>query len=535
MKLRRPSSCVPNITNSSDVSPMDSVVPETQLESTRDTRIVSTHSKRPQERPEPANTPPATRRSRSSRGSVDTSSSDRLATFLVNRRKLNLHEGEKVNLHGMWYSTTPQERPRPDDSKFRAKLLEAYVTFNTAATTAPADVETNFWTNLTSLRTLLTPLARSNGTELEIPHSMVFNSRLNVRLDGELEEMIASIEDKDLRQMIQKLHDHPLITNIGARSDVVRFVCGILAPGKVNVYTDVDTLEMIILAKIREHTNNPMSNAELAKSSGIERAKMVANVLSKELGKPIQKKAEVSPDLFSEGYLSAGSENYVQIMIPRHDTCIKIGRGMLESMNEGECTVFKLAEFIAYLPEYFLSSEKGGYIDALELMVGLSQIRRIFPVEDEYEVIDHFRLAESVRQCRDEIQSKADQLALIVLDQQRNIEERDDAFNRMMALKVVFDCCLRIIVSCVNLGTYLPQISTSKSRELHPAFALLIKSILGGGLGLQTSTDSWKGNLTLKAMRHGPPATVGEASLKQAFREIKQIILHRLDGGHQVP
>ncbi len=60
-----------------------------------------------------------------------------------------------------------------------------------------------------NISALLKPVVRANGSELEIPHSMIGKSRLQVRRLSELEAMINKVEDDDVRIMLQKIYDPP--------------------------------------------------------------------------------------------------------------------------------------------------------------------------------------------------------------------------------------------------------------------------------------------------------------------------------------
>jgi len=442
---------------------------------------------------------------------------------------------DRVNLNGMWYSTSALAPARSEDQAFREGLAAAYLTVSNTATTAPGNVDTNLWTNLPNLRALLIPIARHNGSELEIPHSMICNSRVNVRTRDDIENMISAVEDRELRLTLREIYDHPLTENVGARTDVVRFVCGLLTPGKLNVYADIDDLRRSTIVKVASlPEGDAFSGSKLMDLPELDQAKFIAKVIYSELEKTSRNRmAQVPEKLLSSGHTVVGGEICMQSMVPLHEKGKQIGRAMLASMNSGEYRGGPLAEFVSHLPEAFLNDEESGYRDSLALLSSLTHASEFLSSDAPEAFTDHFRFAESVRKSRSEIQKIMNALKETAVAESASDVQRQKALLKMAAVNKIFNACMQLIDGGVNVSTYLPQVSSSESPIPSEPFATMIRSVLGS-LPNQAYSDSWKGKLTVDIEMPDGENAIGSTTMNEAFALVKNIVRTRLGGGYEI-
>lgn len=135
-----------------------------------------------------------------------------------------------VHVHTMWY-VPPSREPRPfwhNDRKSRQKLVEAYLGLARGTRDVPGNADVHLWTDRRSMHPLLIPLTLDNGVEVELPHSMLARGRIKLHHRGELDALIAQIPDEKLRTCLSALHHHPIGQNIGALTDIVRLIYGLL-------------------------------------------------------------------------------------------------------------------------------------------------------------------------------------------------------------------------------------------------------------------------------------------------------------------
>lgn len=135
-----------------------------------------------------------------------------------------------IHVHGMWFEPLSKEPRRLmyNDSQYRLQLITAYLQMVNGTRELPDNADVHLWTDRQTMHALLMPLTLSNGSEIEMPHSMLARSKLKLHYEGELEALISQISDKDLRMQLLKLYYHPVRLNIGALTDIVRLTYGLL-------------------------------------------------------------------------------------------------------------------------------------------------------------------------------------------------------------------------------------------------------------------------------------------------------------------
>ncbi|GIZ50585.1 hypothetical protein NCCP691_05990 [Noviherbaspirillum aridicola] len=170
-----------------------------------------------------------------------------------------------VHIHTMWYVPPSREPRRPwlNDIQSRRRLIEAYLGLRHGTRDIPGNADVHLWTDRHSIYPLLMPLTLPSGAELELPHSMLARDRIKLHYQGELDALIAQIPDETLRRRLSALLHHPIGQNIGALTDIVRLIYGLLysqspleikrADWKDNFLRAMEKLAAPLNARLRKH------------------------------------------------------------------------------------------------------------------------------------------------------------------------------------------------------------------------------------------------------------------------------------------
>ncbi len=414
-----------------------------------------------------------------------------------------------------------------------------------------------------NISALLKPVVRANGSELEIPHSMIGKSRLQVRRLSELEAMINKVEDDDVRIMLQKIYDHPLTENVGLQSDLLRHLCGMLDRGKLNVYIDIDDLTRALTSEVLQlEKYQHLSDTDIGNMSESDRARLLIDAIgSSQLNeKQRTKNIPITPLILHQGHITMGLENSIQGQVPGHRRGLKVARHMLLAMNSGVYTGERpnVLELRAETPIY-----RKTYRDALNIISELTQLSGNTPnekmdndyytayiaklstmeginsVEVNQHLIDHFRLAESVRQIVSELQHDIDQLAAQVNAGEMGDDETTQTLKKIAGRAMIFNHCMHIITGLVNVSTYLSQVSSNsklkgKKGDLPiVGFYRLFKQVSGAD-PYQGTTYSWHGMITINCDIYDEHYELNNAEMAESFSAIRGMVLKRLNGGYQV-
>ncbi|MGY2289043.1 hypothetical protein ACW9H6_04435 [Pseudomonas sp. SDO528_S397] len=471
---------------------------------------------------------------------------------------------DSLNLHAIWTSVSRYAPASSSRQSYREKMATAYITSSFAANRAPKNVNASLWTDMDrNLSALLRPVVRPNGSEIEIPHSMIAKSRLNVHPRDDIQDMIHAVDDDATRLMLTKIYHHPLSENVGARSDLLRHLCGMLDPGKVNVYMDIDdmtralTSEVLKLKKYRH-----LSFSDISAMPGRERAKLLITAIGDDgLFKKMQNKTiTVAPKILSKGHLTLGAENSMQAQVPRHKQGERVARHMLMAMDSGVYTGKSLPRSLRQKPSEFRQDERWGYEVPLKVLSGLTKLATIAPDQANSQgfyadylaklgkmsrddqasaqpaLIDHFRFSESVRQSQGELQHAMDALVDATKDEALPAAEKERLFSKIAARHLVFSHCIQLIEATVNVSTYLAQLGSHAKEKADgkiPEFNNLFWNVAGNFPYVDT-TDSWKGELKIDCEVPDQAYEVKQADLAEAFSDIRAMVLNRLGGGYQV-
>jgi hypothetical protein len=468
-----------------------------------------------------------------------------------------------VHVHAMWYQPTPLPRVTSRDQHFRGKLIAAYIGMTNGTRDLPPNVKAHLWTDRKSMHALYMPVAKSNGVEIELPHSMLARAPLSVHLDGEIEELIAQVPDKELRTMFEELYNHPAGENIGLRSDVVRLLYGILysentekatdgLEPEINMHVDIDTLAAINSEKAGKQLGqgNVMLLGDLQKAKlelramhkSLEGMKLSAKPapLSKEevaaladrpqkswsipapMGKSTGAQVVIPDKLHKRGYMMDGIENDVLAMAPGHRKAVMVAKQTHHLLKTGN---YKPNLF--FDPRVDLKTYKA-------IQISLQKYAKLFhslnggvdmpesKVLDQQHVVDYFRQAEKIRQMKPVLQEKMDALSLIARDETRIAQERDIAKMQIEALRSIYETATELVESFVNKSSYFPQAATS-AREMVDDFLELSKLVFGA-VPDSAHSDSWKGGRLESAERNKYDGPAYKTQERLVFEEIKAMI-----------
>lgn len=174
-------------------------------------------------------------------------------------------------LHASWDRVSRDRLSAAPEAKFREDLTEAYLAMVDVKSECPDGVEAHLWTELPTPHALLRPVARfvpayeslgqkSRVTEVEIPHSMLQQSPVEVHLKGAMDGMMdwAAGEDRGYRVALNTLYRHPITENIGGRADLTRALYTALyyktdddPTQALNIHIDPDTAAGTVTKKHR--------------------------------------------------------------------------------------------------------------------------------------------------------------------------------------------------------------------------------------------------------------------------------------------
>lgn len=474
---------------------------------------------------------------------------------------------DKVHVHGMWYQPSPQPRITSRDQHFREKLIAAYMGMANTATDLPPNAKAHLWTDRKSMHSLYMPVAKSNGSEIELPHSMLAKAPVSVHLDGEIEKLISQVSNKKLTAKLEKLLNNTAGENIGLRSDLARLLYGSLYSesakknkGKenteINIHIDVDTLaatnmekgakqlgqdrvgnlddmqrakiHLLAMHQSLENMNFPEKSKPLSK----EEVAVLAEQPQKSWStfNPVEKPAEdplaIPASLRKLGVVADSGENDVLGMIPHHKKAFKVAEKTLHVLETGKYKIKRgLPREIA---RAYKEHEKHvqEYAKFFHRLNGKEDIPESRTLDQKY-VVDYFRLAEEIRKMKPALQEKMDALTRIAQDKTKSEQEQGIAKMKIDVLQSIYRASVRLTGSFVNKSSYFPQTETStkKTSEKFQNFSNLVF-----GVKPPTAfTGSWKGGAldTDEINNYDRNSPQYKAQEKLVFADIKVMIRSR--------
>lgn len=479
-------------------------------------------------------------------------------------QKRRVGSEDSLNLHAIWTSVSRYAPASSSRQSYREKMAEAYVTASYAANRASKNVNASLWTDMDkNLSALLRPVVRANGSELEIPHSMIARSRLQVHPQNDIPDMIKGVEDPALRLMLTKIYHHPLSENVGARSDLLRHLCGMLDKGKLNVYMDIDDLTKALTSEVLmlKHYRH-LSFDDVTAMSPFDRSKLLITAIGSELlhKRMLTKTIVVPAKVLSQGHLTFQSENSTQGQVPRHKQGERVAQYMLMAMDSGVYTGKRLFNKLRTKAGEYRKSESWGYEAPLKFISGMTKLAAVAPnvqankgiyadyiaklgqiTETDHlsanrTLIDHFRFAESLRQSQGEIQHDINGLVDSITHGNLSPAEKEHAQGQIAARHLMFSQCMQLIEATVNVSTYLSQVGSHAKDKAHgrdSQFNTLFWQVAGNYPYVDT-TDSWKGKLQINCDIPERAYEVTQPAMAEAFAAIRGRVLERMNGGYQV-
>lgn len=394
---------------------------------------------------------------------------------------------------------------------------------------APPNVNAHLWTDRKDDQALRISFAGPNGTEIEIPHSMLDSPKLrvSVHLQKELQTMVDKAPEP-MRKTMREIQTHSVNENVGLRSDVIRQIVTTLyrrpeaeTDMALNVYADCDTVrDMVnqrnfsVLRKARKAAENAPSGSdsgptplpdivEEPKSGTPQHAKLTALALHQSLKSAQRTQCTIPKTIQATGFANYLNENDVIAAIPGSEAALVIAQNIesgmsnfsyreLESVRD-ESLKKEIAEYehVVRLTMHNLSVWNEGVTEPLQGPL---------PTPTPEQILKMFHLAQQVLNIRPKLQEQIQELdekaKAIDKNNASQLEERLKLTAQILSLVSVFNTCSGLIEGAVNLITYVPQVANA-TQENSDSLCHLLQAVVGAAPRIFNSDSAWKGNLTV--------------------------------------
>ena len=410
---------------------------------------------------------------------------------------------DNIDLHAIWYSPSALQPSSSRSPAFQRELATAYLQLVDSMHGAPSNVQAHLWTDRVSEFALHLPMVGPNGSDIEIPHSMLRTTRVTVHPQRDLPAMIDAIADPAVRDTARKLHDHPAGENIGLRADILRQIVTTFhqrqpATGRpLNAYADRDTLGH--MASVRDWAAVGDNNAPPAQ--GLDHAKMSIRALARSLSSPQRPPCVIPDALQSGGYATRGRENDLVAAVPGAEQALSVLGEMLSTLQNVHYSgplsdpinrrEFADPDFIRSNINLFETNIRVMLADFASWKAGANSPPQ--PRMDPKKVLTKFLLAERVR-------GRQPQLQQLIHELDRQVDTTDNALIRLQllrkitSLKFVYARYMDFIKLFVNLCSYTPQVMRATAATAD-AMNDFFKEVVGAMPGLFQSESSWQGSL----------------------------------------
>jgi hypothetical protein len=405
---------------------------------------------------------------------------------------------DDIDLHAIWYSQSALQPSSSRDPAFRKQLASTYLRLADAMHGAPANVQAHLWTDRASAFALHLPVVNHDGSEIEIPHSMLRKARVTVHAERDLHAMIDAIADPALRRTVAQLHDHPAGENIGFRADVLRQIVTLLhrrddTHGRaLNIYADRDTLADVACVRDWSALGEEGTRPPIA---GRDRATLSIRAMANSLAMPQRAPCVIPPAIQSEGFATHGCENDSVAAVPGTARPLSIAREMLNTVQavgySGPiCDEFSAAE--RRTPQDLQRGVRQGVAHFASLASGN-------PVPAGQEInpqkaLTTFLLAERIRGIEPQLQQHINELEATA-GATTDPATRLRCIGEISSLTRVYESYSGFIEHFVNLCSYFPQVAQTTwagAHGLNDAF----NDIFGAMPRMFASEGSWTGSLT---------------------------------------
>jgi hypothetical protein len=404
---------------------------------------------------------------------------------------------DDIDLHAVWCSQSALQPSSSRDPAFRRQLATAYLRLADAMHGAPANVQAHLWTDRASEFALHLPVVNADGSEIEIPHSMLRRARVAVHAESDLHAMIDAIPDPSLRRTVAQLHDHPARENVGFRADVLRQIVTLLhqrpdTRGRaLNVYADRDTLADVAFVRDWSALGNEGVPPPV---EGQDRAKLSIRAMANSLAMPQRAPGVIPQAIRSEGFATHGYENDTLAAVPGAERPGSVAREMLNTVQavgySGPiCNEFSAAQ--RRMPQELQRGVRQGVAHFESLASGnmVSAGQEI----DPQKALTTFLMAERIRGIEPQLQQQINDLEARARTA-TDAATRQRCIGEISSLTTVYGKYSGFIEHFVNLCSYFPQVAQS-TRAAAYGLNEAYNDVFGAIPRMFASEGSWTGSL----------------------------------------
>jgi hypothetical protein len=411
---------------------------------------------------------------------------------------------DNIDLHAIWYSPSALQPSCSRSPAFQRELATAYLQLVDSMHGAPRNVQAHLWTDRVSEFALHLPMVGPNGSDIEIPHSMLRAARVTVHPEHDLHALVDAISAPALRDTAKKLLHHPAGENIGLRADILRQIVTTFhhrqpATGRpLNTYADRDTLGN--MASIRDRATVGDNNTP--PPEGVNHAKMTIRALAQSLRAAQRPPCAIPDAIQSEGYATRGRENDLVAAVPESERALSIMgemRNTLQNVRYAGPLSEPLTTGERANPAFLRSTVDLCETNIRRILADFASWRAGFNIPFQQAInptkaLTTFLLAERVRGIQPQLQQ-----LIHALDGRVDASDNDDIrmplLRKISSLKSVYTHYMDFIKLFVNLCSYTPQVVRATAAATNDISALY-KEIVGAMPGIFRSEGSWQGSLT---------------------------------------
>jgi hypothetical protein len=438
---------------------------------------------------------------------------------------------DNVDLHAIWYSPSALQPSSSRSPAFQRELATAYLQLVDSMHGAPSNVQAHLWTDRVSEFALHLPMVGPDGSDIEIPHSMLRMARVTVHPQRDLHAMIDAIADPAVRDTARKLHDHPAGENIGLRADILRQIVATFhqrqpTTGRpLNAYADRDTLAQMV--RVRNQVAVGDNSALLPE--GLDRAKIAIRALAHSLRAPQRPPCVIPDAIQSTGYATRGRENDLVAAVPGATRALSIMDEMRNTLRNvryaGPLSDPMGRQEIAD-PNHMKATIDLCETNLRMMLADFASWRACSRIPSQREInpkkaLTTFMLAERIRRHQPQVQQ-------LIHDLDRQVNATSNAYfrsqhlRRIASLKFVYTRHMDFIRLFVNLCSYIPQVMPA-TEATRTGMNDLYKEVVGAMPGLFHSEGSWQGSLT-SSFDHLQAPNVSFHELGDADQTILEIL-----------
>lgn len=414
----------------------------------------------------------------------------------------------------MWFSPRWRRLTPSSNAAFRDALVEAFLELRAGAIAPKENVGLHLWTDRANNLSFHYPLTSRRAGDVELSQTVIESKSVAIHHADELEGLVDRESAPSLREALKRLMNHPANANVGFRSDLARLVYLLLyarkrersdgaAPAsQLNVHVDKDVLE-------------DLNRSTLAKLSMADRWDKAD--LTFAIGKSLK----------ALGFFSRSGENSAFALIPGHVAGRKMAESMLRTVDTGtfipakegpQGVVIRSAAYRTFEREIQRTST---FLARITGRVAGNEAL------DTMSVVDHFRLAERIRQETPMIQYTMDRILERCADPQLSDAQRQQLLRRAAALDLIYGESGKLIVNFVNLNTFVPMVQSAcvPDGEMARFFATYV----GALPSISSTAKSWRAGKLTTGSASLPHDAVEPVDLRDAFEYIKRFMAGQTD------